>query len=415
VVSASRRRALGRAAILILLLLVTGARLGRADEATVLAAAEREFQAGYRALQAGDCETALVHYQRSYELAPRPRTMFNLAVCQEQLGQGGLAWRSYQEFLRIAEARDAEIAARARTRLATLQARLRGQAYIDSSPSGAAVYLDDEPQPRGTTPLALTAAPGTHRLRIAPSNAPAVVRTLEIVPDGIATLSLELATPASVTIEVEPAAATIRPAAGGAPASGRFHADVTSGPHRFTVTHPGYVAREVVIDAQPGREHTERIVLRRLDAPARVRVVAAPDATVRLDGADLSLRMREVAGGVHEIAVERAGHVGYRGELAVEDGEDVTLTVELPRRSSRTLTWGLTGGGSAALVGGTVLGVLALRDVTSPDLADHDRGKRRALVADGLFVTGVVALIVAKRIASRRAPRVTITRREGAP
>jgi hypothetical protein len=415
VVSADPRRARAHASILFVLSLLGASSGAVADDAAILATAEREFQAGYRALQAGDCETALVHYQRSYDLAPRPRTMFNLAVCQEELGQGGLAWRSYHAFLRIAEARDAAIVARARERVTALQAKLRGQAFIDSSPSGAAVYLDDEPQPRGTTPLALSATPGLHRLRIAPDDAPAVVRTLEIVPDGIATLSLELATPASVTVEVEPAAATIRPADGAAPVTGRFHASVSTGRHRFSVTHPGYAAREVVIDAQPGREHTERVVLRPLTAPARVHVVTDRDAVVTLDRTVMTLRMRDVASGVHQLAVERVGHHGYRGEVAVARGEDVTITVELPRRRPRALTLGLTGAGAAALATGGVLGVLALRDVTSPDQGDHDRGKRRALVADGLFVTGVVALIVAKRMASRRAPRITIERRAETP
>jgi hypothetical protein len=281
-----------------------------ADDAGDLAGAEREYQAGFRALESGDCHTALHHYQRSYELAARPRTLFNMAVCQEQIGQGGVAWHSYQEFLRTAEPRDAAIVPRARTRLDTLRTQLRGRAFIDSTPSGALVYLNEESAPRGTTPLVLSIAPGAHRRRIiAAGGAAAVERTLEVVPDGVATVSIEVAAPVSCPpIDAERTVATPRP--------------------------------------------------------------------------DPTLAMRPIAGGTTEPRVE-----------------DRPLTEELPRRQSRAVVWGLTGAGGAAMTDGGVLGVLALRDVTSPIADERDRGKMRALVADGLLVTGAVALFVAWRSA----------------
>lgn len=385
-----------------------------ADDASELRAAEREYQAGFKALEAGDCPTALAHYQRSYALAPRPRTLFNMAVCQEELGQSAAAWRSYQDFLRDAEPRDAAIVERARTRLDLLRARLRGRAFVDSTPSGASVYVDGDQRPRGTTPLALVLTPGTHRIRVVAGDGPVVERALEIDPDGVATLSIEMAAPASITIEVEPADAQIRPAIG-APARGRFHAEVATGRHVFAVSRDGYTTREVTIDAAPGRAHTERIVLQPLDTPARVRVVSAPDARVTLDRVPLTLSMRDVPGGTHEVSVERPGHHAYRGSVAVAAGEDVTVTVELSQRRSRTLAWGLTGAGAGALTAGGVIGVLALRDVTSPVATDHDRGKSRALVADALIVAGAVALYAAWRTSRPAGAAVTIERRPRTP
>ena len=383
-----------------------------ADDADVLRTAEREFQAGFRALEAGNCHVALEHYQRSYELVARPRTLFNMAVCQEELGQGAAAWRSYHAFLRAAEPRDATIVERARRRVEVLRARLRGRAFVDSTPSGAAVYIDGEVHPRGTTPLALVLAPGTHRLRLVAGNAPPVERTLEIEPDGVATASIELAAPASITIEVEPADALVAwNGDGDAPTRGRFHAEVATGRHVFAVRRDGYAPREVTIDAAPGRTHTERIVLRPLPAPGRVHVVRARDARVTLDRSPLTLHMREVGSGTHQLVVEQPGHHAYRGAVAVAPGEDVTITVQLPRRRARALVWGLTGAGAGAITAGGVLGVLALRDVSSPIADDHGRGKSRALVADGLLVTGAVALFVAWRASRPAAAAVTIDRR----
>ena len=64
-----------------------------------MADAEREYRRGYQALRAGDCDLAIVHYRRSLALVIRPRTLFNIATCQEQLGQKAEAAASYRAFL----------------------------------------------------------------------------------------------------------------------------------------------------------------------------------------------------------------------------------------------------------------------------------------------------------------------------
>jgi hypothetical protein len=396
-----------------LALTTLGARSASGEDVDALA--ERAYQAGYRALRAGDCHTALAHYRRSYDLAPRPRTIFNIGVCQEEIGQHGPAWQSYREFLRTAEARDSEIVERARERLELLRTRLRGRAFVDSTPSGATVYLDDERQPRGTTPLGLVLEPGAHRLRIAAANGTSTERELEVVPDGVATLSIELAAPATITIDVEPADAVITPIDGGTPKTGTLHDEVASGRHHFVIRRAGYAPRDVIIDAAPGRAHIERVVLRSLTAPARIHVVRPPDAAVTLDRSPLTLRMREVAAGTHDLTVRAPGHYGYRGAIAADAGEDVTITVDLAPRRSPTRVWGLTAAGTSALVAAGTLGVLALRDVTSPNAVDHDRGKTRALVADGLFVVGAGALYLAWRARTPTAATVRIDRFRRSP
>ena len=121
-------------ALVVALALLAG--VARAQPA--VAEAEREFRRGYQALQAGDCVEALVHYRRSLALAPRPRTQFNIAACQEELGQLAEAVDGYRAFLAQAEARDAAIVAKARARLDALRPRLRGRVTLESDPPGAA-------------------------------------------------------------------------------------------------------------------------------------------------------------------------------------------------------------------------------------------------------------------------------------
>ncbi|HTJ43193.1 MAG TPA: PEGA domain-containing protein [Kofleriaceae bacterium] len=84
------------------------------------AEAKDEYDRGYRALQAGQYEAAVLHYQRSYELVPRPRTLFNLALAEERLGRREDAARHLAQFIEQAEPRDAEFVAQAKAELETL-------------------------------------------------------------------------------------------------------------------------------------------------------------------------------------------------------------------------------------------------------------------------------------------------------
>ncbi len=61
--------------------------------------AKSEYQLGWKALNAKDFAKALVHYQRSYNEVPRPRTMYNIALCEEATSQYEAAVEHYQQFL----------------------------------------------------------------------------------------------------------------------------------------------------------------------------------------------------------------------------------------------------------------------------------------------------------------------------
>lgn len=151
----------------------------RADDARK---AEAEYRLGYQALSDGDCETALVHYARSLELARRPRTLFNIGVCQETLGHDDDAWVSFHAFLDLAEERDLAIVSKARKRIEALRERLRGTVTTRSDPPGASIHVDDEPEPRATTPATLSLRPGSHVLRFTIDGHVAAEHVVEIHP-----------------------------------------------------------------------------------------------------------------------------------------------------------------------------------------------------------------------------------------
>jgi hypothetical protein len=98
---------------------------GRSFAQTEEEQARTAYDLGWTALSAGDFKAALKHYQRSYRLVPRARTMFNIATCEENLGRYQDAYRHYMEFIRLATDRDDELLPAAKDRARLLASRLK--------------------------------------------------------------------------------------------------------------------------------------------------------------------------------------------------------------------------------------------------------------------------------------------------
>lgn len=402
----SREHRASRAVVVALLAAQVVATVHVAHAQSVDAAAEAEFRVGFRALQAGNCTEALVHYRRSLELVQRPRTIFNIATCEEDLGQDSAAWRDYLSFLSLAEDRDATIVAEAKARIEALRKRLHGQVAVGSSPSRASVTVDGERQPRGETPINLTLEPGRHSVKLALAGSSGVERTVDVAPDDRTSLQVELAPSSQIAIKVDPPDATIDSRTEDATAVGVLDVTVNPGHHTYEIHRLGYRSERVEVDAVSGHTHEVRVSLRPEPPQSPTLIVSgALGATIVLDGDKRSVAERRelltVPVGDHDVAIEHRGHVIWRRGLQFSPQEIVKLDVDLsPARSTsrRVLTWSIAGVGLASLTAGGVVGTLALRDVTSDNMDVHERGKTRALVADGLFVAGATALVVAWRL-----------------
>ncbi len=384
--------------------------------------AEREYKLGFDALQTGDCATALVHYQRSFALVRRPRTLFNMAVCQEQLGQDLDAWRSYQAFVGQAEPRDATIVARAKERLEILRARLSGTVSVDAT-ARSSVFVDSERQARGETPLTLTLPPGSHVLRVvAPGGSP-VDRTIQVNPGETTVVSVEIPLPSTISIRVEPADATIEEVGITGQVTGALVAKMTVGHHEYTVRRIGLRTERVVVDAVAGRSYEHQITMRPDRDAATLIVEGLDGATLTLDGRAVPpatstsrvLAMRDLPAGDHAIQVEHPRYRPWSQRLQLLPGETVVVELALaPKQTNRrTLAWTAGGIGAASVVVGGVLGVLALGDVTSDSSDRHARGDTRAWVADGMFALGAAAVIIAWRLARDGASSAIIHRNGG--
>jgi len=284
--------------------------------------ARQQYEQGYQALQAGQYQAALDHYQRSYQLVARPRTLFNIAVCEEKLGRLADAVGHYKKFLEVAEARDAKFTQDAREKIAALSRQL---------PAAAAT----EPKPPPPPPVEVKPPPPPKPRAVRPHAA-----SERCLADPAGTLRVQ-SNLSGATVSVDGLVVGATADASGDGAALRY--PLTPGDHDVVVERPGA-------------------------APWRERVHAAPGETIGVD-------------------------VAFR-----------------PARSTgrKVLTWGLAGLGVVGGATAGTLGVLALRDVASPDLDRHARGKTRAWMTDALLVVSAGALYGAWRLHHHPAP-VTAT------
>ncbi len=96
-----------------------------AQSASELAAARSLFEEGLAAAREGRWDEARQRFERSYEIAPRPTTLLNLAGAQVQTGRLVAGAESYRRFLSEARrGREARYRRQAQQALAEVEARL---------------------------------------------------------------------------------------------------------------------------------------------------------------------------------------------------------------------------------------------------------------------------------------------------
>lgn len=139
-----------------------------APSAGETALARQEFDAGMAAVRETQWEEARQHFARSYELAPRPATLLNLAGAQAQTGQLVAASESYRRFMSTASERDAErFRAQAEQALAAAEARIgHAELRVEGLAEADEVRLDDAPISRASLSLTMPIDPGDHVITV---------------------------------------------------------------------------------------------------------------------------------------------------------------------------------------------------------------------------------------------------------
>lgn len=366
--------------------------------------AKSEYQLGYTALKAKQYGQALGHYQRSYAEVARPRTMYNIALCEEGLGKFQAAVDHYQQFLIEAEDRDVDFVPLARAKLTGLRKRIGAILKVDSDPPGAAVRVNGKL--KGHTPLRLDVLRGKHLLRVSRKGSRSSERKIEIRAGEDAHESFALDAVGSVSISVSPSDALIRRMDVDDVSTGNYEANLSPGKYEFQVSLVGYRTRTIKLVVEEDSNIQKRVRLKSQSSTGLVQLRSDQSgANVTIDGIIVgSMRKREgeevptlerrLTSGNHVMIVEPRGRKSWSTRFHLSPGE--TFSVDLRFRTETTTRkvtrWSLKTVGAVAMIAGLTFGALAITDVRSEDQSRHDRGKDRAGSADILIGLGAVSL-----------------------
>jgi hypothetical protein len=151
--------------------------------------ARADFERGAALYRAGDFRAALAAFESAQALAPAPQALFNIARCQERLGQLADAVDSYTAYL--AAAPDAPDRAAVTARIDELRTRLPLEASLRIAVEPpSTVSVDGEPV--GLSPVAVRLSPGMHRVRATQEGYHPLERDVELPPGGRVQLELSL-------------------------------------------------------------------------------------------------------------------------------------------------------------------------------------------------------------------------------
>ena len=151
--------------------------------------ARADFERGAALYRAGEFRAALAAFEAAQARAPAPQSLFNIARCQERLGQLADAVESYTAYL--AAAPDAPDRSAVAARIEELRTRLPLEASLRISVEPpATVSVDGEAA--GTSPISVRLNPGTHRIGAAHEGYQPLEREVELAPGGRVQLELSL-------------------------------------------------------------------------------------------------------------------------------------------------------------------------------------------------------------------------------
>ncbi len=364
--------------------------------------AKSEYKEGWKLLQKKRYKAALAHYERSYQLSARPRTLFNIALCYEGMGDSDAAIAKLQQFIETAESRDANFLADARAKLKAYRNKVGAQVVVTSRPTGATVIVDDTV--RGHTPLRLHLSSGHHIVEVERRGSRTSGRRIEVLAGKNMKETFQLDAVGHLRLRAAPADALIRRKGVDDVGTGAYEADLSPGQYDFEISHAGYQTRSLRIQLKAHDRIDKSIRLKALTDTAEIRIRSdIRSASVSIDGLIVgSTREHDGSGptlerrlmaGHHVIIVESRSGESWSKRVHLGPGEILSVDLNFRDRTSKDIaSWTFSALGITSLVGGVTLGALGISDLRSDSESQNDRGQSRVTKATFLLGLGAASL-----------------------
>jgi hypothetical protein len=305
-------------------------------------------------------DTAIALYQRSqwdgartsfnaaYESSRNPRVLFNVAVCEKNLGRYARAIEVFKKELadgkgQLSNEEESDV----RAQIQGLE-QFVAQLTIDVNESGADIYIDDNKV--GTSPLPgpVSVQLGERHVRATKVGFAEARENIELKGGSSGHVVLKLAPMTKTSLVsisvVGPANAVVKidgKEVGAAPYRGQV--GVSAEPHQFSAEAPGYVTTTQSAMVRESEALNLTLQLSEEQQRGRLIVAARPEgATIEIDGKPVGASRWEgpVSVGTHQIAVRKQGHYTWTYDVDVPKGGERSVTASLNEdRNTSFVPW----------------------------------------------------------------------------
>lgn len=324
--------------------------------------ARGHWDAGIALASQKNWAAAKTSFSAAYDISHNPRVLYNVAVCEKNLGQYHKALASIEKevaegkgSLSAEEVSDAETFAKG---LLTFVAKVT----IDIDQKDADIYVNDDKIPNDKLPGPFNASSGPIKVRATKPGYAEASQTVEVAGTKTGNVVLRLQANERTTVVninvVGPQRATVKidnQEVGQTPYSGKV--SVSETPHEIRVEAPGYVAGVQPLLVKEGAPINLTLTLAADIAMGKLVVNTKPEgATIEIDGQTKGATHWEgpVEARIHQVSVKKPGYYTWNYEADVpKNGErSVSATLNEDRNTS-FVPWliGTIVVGSALVVG----------------------------------------------------------------
>jgi hypothetical protein len=310
--------------------------------------AQKQWDSALALYQNGQWDGARAAFNGAYEASKNPRVLFNVAVCEKNLGRYPRAIDVFKRELAegkgvLTPAEEADIKAQ----ISGLEAFV-AQLMVDVSEPGADIWIDDTKV--GTSPLPgpVSVQLGERHVRASKPGFADARETIELKGGATGRITLKLAPSVKTSLVnisvVGPKSAVVKidgKEVGPAPYKGQV--EVSAQPHEFSAEAPDYVPATQSAVVRDGEPLNLTLQLSQQQQKGKLIVVAKPEgATIEIDGKTVGATRWEgpVDVGTHQIVVKKTGHYTWSYDVEVPKGNERTVTASLNEdRNTSFVPW----------------------------------------------------------------------------
>jgi hypothetical protein len=310
--------------------------------------AQKQWDSAISLYNHNQFDGARTSFNAAYELSKNPRVLFNVAVCEKNLGRFSKAIEVFDKELtegkgQLAPDEEAEI----RAQITGLE-RFVAQLTIDVNEPGADIYVDENKV--GTSPLAapVSVQVGERHVRVTKPGFADARESIEMKGGSSGRVQMKLIPSVKTSLVnvsvVGPANAVVKidgKEVGPAPYRGQVL--VSAEPHQFSAEAPGYVPATQSAVVRDNEALNLTLQLSQEQAKGKLVIITKPEgATIEIDGHPVGATKWEgpVDAGPHQIVARKQGHYPFSYDVDVPRGGERSVTAQLNEdRNNSFVPW----------------------------------------------------------------------------